>query len=268
MKNFSKKTKITGLRKIYDKDGYLSPIDIITKDEAKNHRNRLELAENKIGSLHYKSKVHTIIKSAYELATNRKMLDIVEKILGPNILLYNVTYIIKEPKTMSHVSWHQDLTYWGFSHDDQVSAWLALSEASELSGAMKMMPGSHKQGKKNHEITHDKNNVLLQGQTVKNVDEKLSVLCPLKPGQASFHHGWTLHTSKSNNSSDRRIGLNIQYIATQMRQMKNDTDTAICVRGEDKFNFYQKDEPARIDLDIEALDKFKRLDEQYKKTAS
>ena len=118
MQKFLKKTKKNGLRKIYDKDGYLSPIDIITKDEAKNHRNRLELAETKIGSLHYKSKVHTIIKSAYELATNRKMLDMVEKILGPNILLYNVTYIIKEPKTMSHVSWHQDLTYWGFSHDD------------------------------------------------------------------------------------------------------------------------------------------------------
>ena len=108
----------------------------------------------------------------------------------------------------------------------------------------------------------------MQGQTVQNVDEKLSVLCPLKPGQASFHHGWTLHKSKSNNSSDRRIGLNIQYIATHMRQMKNDTDTAICVLGEDKFNFYQKDKPARIDLDIEALDNFKRLDEQYKKTAS
>ena len=82
------------------------------------------------------------------------MLDIVEKILGPNILLYNVTYIIKEPKTKSHVSWHQDLTYWGFSHDDQVSAWLALSESSDLSGAMKMIPGSHKQGEKNHEITN------------------------------------------------------------------------------------------------------------------
>ena len=60
MQNFSKKTKINGLRKIYDKDGYLSPIDIITKDEAKNHRNRLELAETQIGPLHYKSKFHRI----------------------------------------------------------------------------------------------------------------------------------------------------------------------------------------------------------------
>ena len=64
MQSFSKKTKINDLREIYDQDGYLSPIDIITKYEAKYHRNRLELAETEIGSLHYKSKVHTIIKSA------------------------------------------------------------------------------------------------------------------------------------------------------------------------------------------------------------
>ena len=68
------------------------------------------------------------------------------------------------------------MTYWGFSGDEQVSAWLALSEANDLSGAMKMIPGSHKMGKQQHEITNDKDNVLLQGQTVRNVNEELSVL--------------------------------------------------------------------------------------------
>ena len=133
---------------------------------------------------------------------------------------------------------------------------------------MMMIPGSHKNGKKEHEVTSDKNNVLLQGQTVRNIDETSSVLCSLEPGQASFHHGWTLHTSTSNKSSDRRIGLNIQYIATNMKQLKNKNDTAICVRGKDDFKFYKKDKPAKIDIDYEALDYFKELDRQYKKTAT
>ena len=160
------------------------------------------------------------------------------------------------------------MTYWGFSGDEQVSAWLALSEANDLSGAMKMIPGSHKMGKQQHEITNDKDNVLLQGQTVRNVNEELSVLCSLKPGQASFHHGWTLHTSMPNKSDDRRIGLNIQYIATHIKQLKNEKDTAICVRGNDEFNHFLKDEPAKVEIDFDALERFKELDKQYKKTAS
>ena len=260
--------KTNGLKSSFEENGFISPVNIITKQQAKKHRIKLENAEDLLGSLHYKSKVHTVIKSAYELATNKKLLDVVEKLLGENILLYNVTYIIKEPKSLQHVSWHQDLTYWGFNSDKQVSAWLALSEASHFSGAMMMIPGSHKNGKREHEVTDDKNNVLLQGQTVRDIDETSSVLCSLEPGQASFHHGWTLHTSSSNKSNDRRIGLNIQYIATNMKQLKNKTDTAICVRGKDNFKYYKEDKPAKVDIDYEALDYFKELDRQYKKTAT
>ena len=54
-----------------------------------------------MGALHYKSKVHTILTSPLEIATNKKALDVVEEIIGPNILLFNVTYIIKEARTES-----------------------------------------------------------------------------------------------------------------------------------------------------------------------
>ena len=109
----------------YQKDGFVSGIQIISMCEARAHRNRLEHAENQVGALHYKSKVHTILTSPLEIATNRKALDIVEAIIGANILLFNVTYIIKEARTENHVSWHQDLTFWGLSHDDQVYLWIA-----------------------------------------------------------------------------------------------------------------------------------------------
>ena len=267
MGNLKSNSSMNDKIKQYHRDGFISPVNVLTSKVAKLHRSRLEEAEKKIGTLHYKSKVHTVLTSPYEISKNKKILDIVEKIIGPNILLYNVTYVIKEPKTYTHVSWHQDLTYWGFSHDDQVSVWLALSEANDLSGAMKMIPGSHKSGRIEHQTTDDPSNVLLQGQTVQNVKEENAVLCSLLPGQASFHHGWTLHTSKSNDSNDRRIGLNIQYIATHVRQTKNDEDTAICIKGSDKYSNFIKEIPATLDLDSKALLRFKVLDEQYKKTA-
>ena len=81
--------------KIYFNNGYASPIKLLSMGEAEKHRKRLEAAEKKLGSLHYRSKIHTILTSPFELATNSKVLDFVEKLIGPNILLYNTTYIIK-----------------------------------------------------------------------------------------------------------------------------------------------------------------------------
>ena len=195
----------------YRRDGFLSPVRIMGQGEAGGHRRRLEEAEAAVGNLHYQAKVHTILRSPLQLATHPCALDVVEALLGPNILVWNVTYIIKEPRTPAHVSWHQDLTYWGLDGEDQVSMWLALSPANEASGCMRLVPGSHLEGRRGHRLTADHANVLFQGQTVDGVDESAAALCPLRPGEASFHHGWTLHASLPNRSDDRRIGLNVQY---------------------------------------------------------
>jgi ectoine hydroxylase-related dioxygenase (phytanoyl-CoA dioxygenase family) len=252
----------------YARDGFLSGIDILSSASALRHRQALENAESKVGSLHYKTKVHTILRSAYDLSINPSLLDFVELCIGPDILLHNVTYIIKEPHSESHVSWHQDLTYWGFDNDDQVSVWLALSPASRKSGCMKMIPGSHRQGKVEHQLTDDDNNVLLSGQTIGEVDESLAVLCELEPGQASFHHGWTQHASMPNISDDRRIGLNMQFLATSVKQVKQANDSAILVRGEDRYHHFEADIAASTDLDPEAMARQAALELSYRKTVS
>jgi hypothetical protein len=250
------------------RDGFLSPVDIIDAQTAESHRRRLEQAESEFGPIHYKPKIYSLLTSPFELATQKNALDVVEGILGPDILLYNITYIIKEPHTPSHVSWHQDLTYWGFDSDDQVTMWLALSPATVLSGCMMMIPGSHISGAKQHHITDDPSNVLYSGQTVNEVNEWLAVACQLQPGQASFHHGWTLHSSMPNESDDRRIGLNVQFIAPHLRQTKHDADSAILVRGEDRFHHFEQDIVATSDLTEEGKVNLAFYEERYKKIAS
>ena len=230
----------------YHRDGFVSGIPILSKDESLQHREQLEGAETTLGhSLHYFNKVHTVMRSPYQLATHPNLLDAVEAILGPDILLYNVTYIIKEPNSRTFVSWHQDLTYWGFDGSDQVSAWLALSPANARSGCMQMIPGSHLEGTRDQETSDDPDNVLLQSQTIANVDESRAVSCELAVGEASLHHGWTVHCSRPNLSDDRRIGLNAQYIRPSMRQTKSDHDSAMLVRGEDTFGYYRQDVAAQ-----------------------
>ena len=251
----------------YNRDGFITAVPLIDASTAALHRDALEQAEQQQGNIHYLAKVHTLFRSPYELATLPTALDIVEQLIGPDVLLFNVTYIIKEAGAASHVSWHQDLTYWGLSHDDQVSMWLALSPATEETGCMKMLPGSHKQGHLEHSTTEDKNNVLLQGQTVTGIDESKSLSCPLAPGEASFHHGWTLHASMPNQGNDRRIGLNIQYIAPHVQQTKHNMDTAILVRGKDKYNHFGTDTPATADFHPDAVKRHRELQTLYEQTA-
>ena len=226
----------------YRSDGFLSPVPILTPDEAAQHRAAMEAAETELGSLHYKDKVHTILPSAFALATHPRVLDIVESLLGPDLLLYNAVYIIKEPGSEAHVSWHQDLTYWGLADDDaQVSMWLALAPATEDSGCMQMLPGSHRGGPIDHHNDPTDANVLLLGQRIAELDTSGSVFCPLQPGEASFHHGWTVHASPPNRSTDRRIGLNVQFLAPHNRVVTTDDASAIVVRGEDGCGFFATD---------------------------
>ena len=251
----------------YKQNGFYSPLVLFSLEQAKIYRNYLEEVENKIGPLHYFAKTYTMMRWVYEIATKKILLDFVEDLIGENILLYNATFIIKEPMTKTHVSWHQDLTYWGFDDNEkQVSAWIALSNADETSGCMQMIPGSHKKGFFDHKSTNDKNNVLSRGQTVNNVDIDKAVLCPLQPGEASFHHGLTLHASKPNNSKDRRIGLNFQYITPDLKQLKSKDDSALCVRGEDNYNYYKKDVIAKENFDIKGHQRLIERTEHYKKT--
>ena len=250
----------------YRRDGFVSPVKLLRPGDARAQRIAMESVEAEHGSLHYVSKVHTLLDFAADLATDPRVLDAVEALLGPDIMLFDVTYIVKEPRQPSFVSWHQDLTYWGFSGDDQVSLWLALSPATGESGCMRMLPGSHLHGKVDHEDVSDPENVLYRGQTVKDVAEEKAVLCPLAPGEASFHHGWTLHASTPNLSTDRRIGFNVQYIAPSMRQLVNGNETATLVRGEDRYGYYEPDVFATDVMDADAVARHAELDARRKET--
>ena len=250
----------------YQRDGFVSPVDILGHAEVAAHCRCLEQGERRFGSLHYVSKVHTIFSQAARLATDPRVLDVVESLLGPDILLFDVTYIIKEPRSSAYVSWHQDLTYWGFAGDSQVSMWLALSDSSVEAGCMRMIPGSHRGGAYLHQDRKDRDNVLHRGQTVMEVAEDGVVSCPLVPGQASFHHGWTLHASSPNNSVHRRIGLNVQYITPDMRQLVNPHETALLVRGQDRFDYFDVDVLAYDDFAADAVARHARLERLRKET--
>ena len=240
------------LKTKFEMDGFYSPVSVIDTKTALSYRKTLEKVEKKIGLLNYRFKIHTALNIAYKLGTNDRLLDQVEELLGPNILLYSTSFVFKEPKSKAHISWHQDLTYWGFNDDKQIAAWIALTDVTEENGCMYMIPGSHKNGQLSHKTTSDKHNLLHHGQTIENASKEDAVSLPLRAGEASLHHGWTMHTSYPNQSNERRIGLTVNYISTDMYQTQTDNDSAMIVRGVDNYNHFKIDQPPTKEFDDNA----------------
>jgi non-heme Fe2+,alpha-ketoglutarate-dependent halogenase len=232
--------------------GFLSPFPIITEDEARGFRDRLEAYEAKIGHPvrgALRTKPHLLFKWVDDLMRNSVILDCVEDLIGPDILCWNSWFWIKEASSKSYVSWHQDSEYWGLDTKELVTAWLALSPASENSGCMKVMPGSHLSAALVHKDLYNDDNLLTRGQEIVDIDESAAVSMPLNTAEMSFHIISIAHSSKPNVTSDRRIGLSFHYMPAGTRQIKAEWDCASLVRGSDKFGFFEHSPAPRHDLD-------------------
>lgn len=260
------KTRMGALGQRYYEQGYVFPVDVFGHDEITAYRDQLETLESQLKGVHTGNKnqlnfPHVLFRFANEMARNETLLDAVEEILGPDILIWGSTFFIKEPRTESFVSWHQDLRYWGLSDDDgQVSAWIALNEVKQDNGCMQFLPGTHLGEMLSHRDTFDESNFLTRGQEADfDLDEDKIVHVELEPGQVSFHHGKLLHASPPNRSERRRIGLAVQFIAPHVEQKIAAKDFAMLVRGQDRFGHFELIDPPEADLSDAALATHQRI---------
>ena len=228
--------------KQYNDEGFVSPINIFSKEKAKEIRNEIELIENKIpGELEKSGRynAHLISPLLDEVTHNSKILDAVQSLIGENILVCGTTLFIKNPNEKGFVSYHQDAKYIGLEPHNWVTAWVAITDSNEKNGCMRMWSGSHKDNLKDHDQKFNEGNLLTRGQTVKNVPKEKTTPLILEAGQMSLHHPTVVHGSDLNESNDRRIGFVIQsYISTNVKQVlgKNSVQLA---RGVDRFNYHE-----------------------------
>ena len=228
--------------KQYKDEGFVSPVNIFSKERAKEIRDEIELIEKKLPSELEKSgryNAHLISPMLDEVTHNENILNSVESVIGRNILVCGTTLFIKNPGEGGFVSYHQDAKYIGLEPHNWVTAWVAITDSNEDNGCMKMWSGSHKNDLKEHDQNFNEKNLLTRGQTINNVPKDKIVPLVLNAGQMSLHHPKTVHGSGINQSKDRRIGFVIQsYIGTNVKQVlgKNSVQLA---RGVDEFNYHE-----------------------------
>ncbi len=254
----------------YRNDGFVFPVDCLTREEVRHYHSKLEAFEREQGGTFGKlpnlvrSKSHLLFTWMDELVRHPTILDAVESLIGPNILIYHLTSWLKEPSEPSHVSWHQDGTYFGLEPYEQITAWIALTDATPEMGCIKIIPGSQVIGQRPHKDTATPGNLLSRGQTI---DHKLDytnyVMMPLQAGQISLHHTHIVHSSDPNRTNQRRIGIGVSYIPTRCRLVNEARVSAALVRGQDDYGNFDLEprpqgdyDPASIAAHAAAVDKF------------
>jgi ectoine hydroxylase-related dioxygenase (phytanoyl-CoA dioxygenase family) len=247
----------------YHRDGFLAPVAVLSPEETAAYRRRFEHYERTHDGWYTLSKgqkVHLLQTWVAELVRNDRILDAVEDVLGPDVMCWGTSLFVKDARDPHYVSWHQDCTYWGLDGPDVVTAWVALSAATPESGCMKMIPGSHTLDQMPHRDTLAEHNLLTRGQEVTvEVDESKAVRLALAPGEISLHNVRTVHASEPNRSDDRRIGVALRYIAPHLRQLNGEHDSAMLLRGEDRFGHFIHEKPPRRDMDADALAEHARI---------
>ena len=240
----------------YERNGYLFPIRVLAPEEAQGCWQRMRTLRRerpKEAAAAFSFNPHYLLPWLYDLARHPRILDAVERILGPDVLVWSTGFFNKEAHDPSYVSWHQDSTYWGLDPPDIVSSWLAFTPSRRANGCMRVVPGTHSLGQIGHDDSFAEHNLLSRGQEVAlEVDEGQAVDVELQPGEASLHHVRIVHGSNPNPTAVPRIGFVVRYAAAHCRQIGGRVPAAL-VRGEDRYGHFDPLPRPRKEFDPAAL---------------
>jgi non-heme Fe2+,alpha-ketoglutarate-dependent halogenase len=237
-------TKLTSQQtEQYQTSGYLAGIEIAAPADALRYRNAFDVLEAQEGRA--KAQIGLLDRHfdqafLWELATNPRILDCVESLIGPDFLLLATHFFCKYGPDDKFVAWHQDATYWGLEPPKALTVWYAVDDSDVENGCMRVIPGSHQGGLRVHGKAEAHGNLLSINQEVPVTaeEERSAVDLILHAGEASIHDGWLIHGSLPNRSHRRRCGLTLRYVPTSVKPVELNSIgkrwRAILVRGVDR----------------------------------
>ena len=245
----------------WKRDGFLSPFPLLDETGLAECNAGVARFEAWLGgpingdaAYKWRSMAYLILPWAAKLAQDPRILDHVEDLIGPDILIFTSTFFIKEPNSPTIAAWHQDSTYYGLEPKEEVCVWIALTEANEAAGCMDALSFNSAPRQLRHASRVVENSVNRGSQViVEDFDDAHPVPMPLPAGSFSMHHGLCPHRSGPNTSGHRRIGLGLNFIPTYVRPSGSVRHAAMLVRGEDRYGHFELVGPPAAELDDEAI---------------
>ena len=215
----------------YEELGFVHSVAILTPEEVRYYCDHVEKTWSALGGRVTRADgLHLFFRWAWDLATQPRLLDCLEDLLGPVIVLRHTRIFYKYGKSAAWVGWHQDGSREQLTDARVPTVWLGLTNATVENGCLRVVPRSHRQGILSHrsrENQHDLANLGISGpgpgsvagrdrdpsvepaQLAERLDAPFDVV--MEAGEMSFHHPLALHGSNPNASAAPRIGLSATY---------------------------------------------------------
>ncbi len=202
--------------KKYKEDGYLIPnFQMDEKDLLEIEELHNSLVEKFPKFRNYCPAVLLHDERFLKYCFNKKILNIIEQLIGKNFALWNSSFFAKPALNGHATPWHQDGQYWPIRPLSTCSVWLAVDDATSENGCLKFIKGSHKDKKlKKHKINKSEKLTLNQELLKSEFLEKNSVDLILKRGQISLHDVYMVHGSEENKSSKSRRAMTMRFMPT------------------------------------------------------
>ncbi|HVC55863.1 MAG TPA: phytanoyl-CoA dioxygenase family protein [Stellaceae bacterium] len=244
----------------YRYDGYLFPLPALSAAELADCRAGLGRYEAWLGKpvnladWRWRSAAYVFLPWLDRLVRHPRVLDAVESLIGPDILVFTSTFFIKEAHSPTFAAWHQDATYFGIAPYEHVTAWVALSDATEEAGCMEVVSSRGMPRQAHHAALGLEHSINGGGQAIVEPFEAAGgEMMAVPAGSFSLHHTLCRHRSAPNRAGHRRVGIGISYIPAHCRLEGSVRMCAPLVRGQDSFRHFDLLPPPEAEFDPAAL---------------
>ena len=252
-------------------NGFLFPVPALSPAEVKtclDGLTRLEVDLGcKVADADVKWRSHGHLHSPWfnDLIRHPKILDAIEDVIGPDILVWTSTFFIKEPGSATYAAWHQDGSYFGLNPQASLCAWVALTDASREAGCMEQLSFGGVPRQYHHAPLGLPNSINRAGQTImEDFDESRPNAMALPAGSFSLHHELAVHRSAPNLAAHRRVGIGLNYMASSVKLDGPVRCRAMLVRGEDKYGHFDLIDPPQAERDAAALAAHQNANDRYR----
>jgi non-heme Fe2+,alpha-ketoglutarate-dependent halogenase len=255
----------------YRHDGYLFPFAALSAAELAECNAGLARYEDWLGGpvnqadRRWRSASYVVLPWVDALTRHQRILDVVEDLIGPDILVYTATWFIKEAQSPTFAAWHQDATYFGLDPLEHVTAWVALSDAGAEAGCMEVLSSDGRPRQLRHAALGLEHSINGGGQAiVERFFEGGGEMMALPAGSFSLHHTLCRHRSAPNRAAHRRVGLGISYIPAHCRLRGSVRMCARLVRGRDTGGNFDLIPPPEGELHPAAIARHELVYRRYR----
>jgi ectoine hydroxylase-related dioxygenase (phytanoyl-CoA dioxygenase family) len=173
--------------------------------------------------------------------------DIVEQIVGPDIILWGTGIFHKRALAGPATPWHRDASHTPVKPLATTSVWIAVFDSLRTNGCLQFLPGSHAAKQAGNHIWQEGDDLIFGVTVDKNeVDESKAVDVELRAGEMVLFDIFTIHGARHNLGEKPRAGYTLRFMpstshydhdAAVLRDKPgygHDTRPLILVRGVDR----------------------------------